>query len=167
MMTRLFSLALVVLLGSADVALAQTMTDVDNVVRAEIRTRKSAIMAKAMGLNTAQGDVFWPLYRAYESELDKLNDARMANIRNFADNYESMTDKVAGELAKQAFKVDGERIALLEKYYKTLSKELGPLKAVRFAQVENQLNTLIKFEMMKQIPLIATPEDLGLQPPAK
>ena len=45
-----------------------------------------------------------------------------------------MIDKKAADLAKQSFKLDREREALLQKTYKALSKELGSVLGVRFAQ---------------------------------
>lgn len=167
MMKRLLSLGLVVLLGCGQFATAQTTTDVTNVARAELKTRKSALMARAMGLNDQQSEIFWPIYRQYENEVDKLLDQRIDKIRSYAENYESMTDKKADGLAKEFFKLGDERLALRQKYYKSFSSKINPIIAVRFVQVDRQINTLLDFEIMQMVPLVATPEELGVTAPAK
>jgi len=165
MKKQIVALLLLALVGGAQLALAQTMTDVGNVARAGFRTEKSAIMAKAMGLTESQSKAFWPLYRAYETESDKLLDQRISLLRSFADHYDAMTDKKASELAREAFKLDRGRAALLEKTYKKMGKELSPLIAVRFAQVERQIGTLMDLEIMRSVPLIASPAELGIPSP--
>lgn len=165
MKNRIVALLLVALVGGAQLALAQTMTDAGNVARAGFRTEKSAIMAQAMALNEAQSKVFWPLYREYEIEADRLFDQRISLLRSYAGDYQAMTDKKASELAKTAFKLERSREELLQKYYKNMSKALSPLIAVRFAQIERQIGTLLDLEIMRSVPLIASPEELGIPAP--
>ena len=35
---------------------------------------------------------FWPIYEEYDAELTKLNNLRVANIQDYARNYDQMTD---------------------------------------------------------------------------
>lgn len=150
----------------AQASLAQNLTDASNVAREELRTQKAALMTQAMRLNVAQSGAFWPIYREYENELDKVIAERIELIRNYAGNFEIMNDEKAKVIAKKHFKIEHERLNLREKYYKRMAKELGPLIAARFAQVDGQVNTLLNLEIMQMVPLIATPEELGLAAPA-
>lgn len=157
----------IVLLAFAQLSWSQSMTDVSNVARADLRTQKSALMTEAMQLNEAQSEKFWPIYREYSNEQEKLTDTRLSKIKFFADNYDSMTDDKADMLAKEVFNMERDRTKLREKYYKKMAKALNSVLAVRFVQVDRQINTLLDMEIMQQVPLIATPEELGLTPPAE
>lgn len=143
---------------------AQTIEDVANVARAELRTEKSALMTQAMMLTDAQSEKFWPLYRAYENELDKITDARLSSLKSYSDSYDSMTDKKADALVGNMFDMEEDRLELREKYYKKMKKALDGVTAARFAQVDRQISTLVDLEIMQMVPLIATPEELGAAP---
>ena len=155
------------LLAFAQLSWAQTMTDVTNVARADLRTQKSALMTEAMQLTPQQSENFWPIYREYENEMDKITDNRLAKIKFFAENYETMDDDKADSLAKEMFNLEKDRTKLREKYYKKMRKALNGVSAARFVQVDRQINTLLDMEIMQMIPLIATPEELGLMPAAE
>ena len=168
MIKKLLPLFFVVLapLVLTPLAMAQTFNDASNVVRSDLRTQKAALMTQAMRMNVEQSEAFWPIYREYDNKVDELIAQRLKLIQRYAGNYEIMTDDKAATLAKDAFKIAKERQSLREKTYKRMarSKALGPLIAVRFAQVDRQVNTLLDMEMMRMVPLIATPEELGLVP---
>lgn len=157
----------VLLLALTQMAWAQTLTDASNVARADLRTQKSVLMTEAMQLSEAQSELFWPIYREYDNEQEKLTDTRLTKIKFFAENYDSMTDDKANMLAKEMFRLEKERTKLREKYYKKMAKQLGNVVAARFVQVDRQINTLLDMEIMQMVPLIATPEELGLTPPAQ
>ncbi len=154
----------VLLLCLAQWSWAQTSTDIANVARAELRTEKSALMTEAMMLSDAQSEKFWPIYREYENELDKISDTRLTSLKKFAENYDSMTDKTADGLISNMFALDENRVKLRKKYYKKMKKALDSVTAARFAQVDRQISTLVDLEIMQMVPLIATPEELGLLP---
>lgn len=154
----------VLLLCLAQWSWAQTVEDVANVARAELRTEKSALMTQAMMLTDTQSEKFWPLYREYENELDKITDARLGALKSYSDNYDSMTDKKADELVGDMFDMEKQRLKLREKYYKKMKKALDGVTAARFAQVDRQISTLVDLEIMQMVPLIATPEELGVAP---
>ncbi len=156
----------ILLLAFAQLTWAQTMTDASNVARADLRTQKSALMTEAMQLTESQSEKFWPVYREYDNEMEKITDNRLQKIKFFAENYDTMTDDKADMLAKEMFKLEKDRSKLREQYYKKMSKALDHILAARFVQVDRQINTLLDMEIMQMVPLIASPEELGLMPPA-
>ncbi|MGH7493980.1 MAG: hypothetical protein ACREOO_16505 [bacterium] len=140
---------------------AHAQNDVDSFIellRSEVSTNKKAIVTAAMDFTDAQASVFWPIYRNYEFDLNKLGDARVATIKEYADNYEKMTDAKAKELAEKAFKYQEDRLKLRKKYFNELSKALSPTLAAKFAQVDNQIQLLIDMQIASELPLIEKPE---------
>jgi hypothetical protein len=122
-------------------------------IRQDLAATKTAYMTEGMQLTTEQGDVFWPVYRDYQSELAKIGDRRIANIKDYAEHFEAMSDEKASEIMKNSFKAKKDYFSLLEKTSKKISKELDPITAARFVQVESTLNLLIDLQLADEIPL--------------
>lgn len=140
----------------------QAQNDVDSFIellRSDVNTNKKTIFTAAMDFTDAQASVFWPIYRNYEFDLDKLGDARVAMIKDYAENFQNMTDTKAKELAERAFKFQEERLKLRKKYFNQLSKALSPTMAAKFAQVDNQIQLLIDTQIASELPLIEKPEN--------
>lgn len=142
------------LMMAAPIALAQESAI--ELLRHDIKAEKVAIMTESLPMTEKQGEAFWPLYRAYDLELAKLGDRRIAVIKKIVDTHKNMDDKTAQELVKESFKIVQERTSLLKKTYDKVAKALGPVTAVRFLQIENQLLTLVDAEVIDQVPLVKT-----------
>ena len=108
-------------------------------LRKDVRSQKSAVMSEVMQLDPDEAAKFWPIYRDYDAELTKVNDLRIANIKEYSDSYNQMTDAKADELIHNAMTYQKQRAELLAKYYERMKQELGAVTAARFAQVEYQL----------------------------
>jgi hypothetical protein len=125
-------------------------------LRADVRAEKTAIMGQIMNLNDEQGAKFWPIYREYDVELQQLNDKKLAGIKGYARNYDSMTDEKADELAKLALDLENERTDLKRTYYEKVSKQLGGILAARFLQIENQLLMVIDLQIASSLPIVSS-----------
>jgi hypothetical protein len=152
------NLSLVLLLTAlSSISVAQQ--DVLDLARADIRTGKMGMVAAAMQLTEEQQEVFWPLYREYANEQEKLLEQRITMLQEFAGNYEKMTDERAHSIAAQSFAISRARLHRRERYFQKFAEVLGPIYAARFIQVDSQISTLMDFELMKSTPLIAPPAE--------
>jgi len=122
--------------------------------RSDLKTQKKLLVTEAMALTDAQSETFWQIYREYETELTVLGDEKISIIKDYAENFERMTAEKADELMDRAFKLDENNLKLDKKYYKQMSKALGPVTAARFSQVENKIGLLIDMQISSQIPLV-------------
>jgi len=123
-------------------------------LRSDLRTQKVALVTEAMDLADAQSEVFWPIFRKYDAELASLNDQRIALIKDYAQNFDKMTDAKADELTKKVFSLLGKRLKLQEGYYLQFAEALGSIVAARFMQVERQINALVDLQIASELPLI-------------
>ncbi len=123
-------------------------------VRSDLKTEKKAIIVNVMELTDAESNVFWPIYREYEAERDKLGDRTIALLKDYVNNYDKLTDQKAEELVKESFKIRKEKLKLKEKYFKKMKKALSPKRAAQWLQLENQLDTILDFQIAEQLPLI-------------
>ena len=123
-------------------------------VRSDVRTQKAYILAQNMEFTEDEAVEFWPLHREYELDLNKLYDRRFALIRKFLSTYDSMTDDQARKLADDALSLEESRTKLKREYFDKFSKIITPRKAVRFFQIENQINAAIDLRIAATLPLI-------------
>jgi hypothetical protein len=156
-MRKLVLLGVAALLATAIVQAPVQAGDVNSLIemaRSDIRADKVKILTAAMALNEAEAEKFWPLQRAHEADLAKINDKRLALIKDYGTSMASMTDQKADEIMKEAFKLQDERLSLMKKYYKQIAKEVSPTVAARFVQIENQIGDLIDLQVASELPLI-------------
>jgi hypothetical protein len=114
-------------------------------------------MLDALQLNADQTAKFTPIYKAFEADMAKLSDLREANIREYAKNYNTMTDTKADELVNQAISFYKKRTDLVASYYDKIRASLGTGVAARFVQVEAMLDNIIDLQIQSNLPLITTP----------
>jgi len=137
---------------------AQDTDSYIEVLKSEIKTDKKAIIIETMQFTEQQSAAFWPLYNEFEHELEKLSGKRIANIKDFAANYDSLTDKKADELIKTSFSFQNDRLDLNEKYYKKFADVLTPIVAAKYMQLENQIQLILDLSIAANLPLAKKPE---------
>ena len=125
------------------------------VLRSDLRAQKTQIISDQLKLSDAEGKSFWPIYREYETELSKLNDEKVAIIKDYATSYDTITDAQIQSLAERTFKLDNKRTDLRQKYFKKISKAVSPKTAARFIQLESRLDLLLNLQLADSIPMIA------------
>jgi hypothetical protein len=122
-------------------------------LRSDVRTQKIAIITEVMGFTDAEDAAFWPIYREYDAEISKLGDERVALVAEYAANYATLTDAVADQLARKAIDVEARRRTALAACYERVQKALSPKTALRFLQVEHQLQLLIDLQISAALPI--------------
>jgi ferritin len=149
------ALAAIVILSTATpiVAQAQSSYDEQQQLIAQIQTDKRAVVLKAMALDDAQLAAFMPIYDKYQAERKLIMQRGADLLSSFASNYDSMTDDAAQGLLKDWFKLQEDEAKLVRDTAKKLDKVLPSTKVLRFVQVENKLNTLLRLPALQGVPL--------------
>ena len=123
-------------------------------LRSDIKTSKAQIMGEVMQLDASQATKFWPIYKEFEAEYTALGEKVVAAITRYSDEYDKMTDAVADQLAAQVLSVEQQRNTLKKKYYERLKDGLGGIVAMRFLQVENQLERIVDLQVAASLPVV-------------
>ena len=89
-----------------------------DLLRADVKSQKVAVISQMMQFTPAQASVFWPVYTEYDKELTQLGNEKLALIRDYGANYGAITDQKAEELVMKALDLEARRTALKKKYYK-------------------------------------------------
>lgn len=127
--------------------------DVD-LLRKDVRSQKKQIIAANLQLTDAEAEKFWPIYDQYTADLVKINDAKYGAIKDYVQNYDTMTDDRATALTKQIIAVDGQVSQLREKYVPIVSKVLPGKKTALFFQLDRRLVMLIDIQLATQLPMV-------------
>lgn len=134
--------------------LAQDLNNYMNLLKSDLSSQKVDIITFNMMFTEKESKTFWPIYKEYEQEMGKLGDARFKIIKDYADNYLSMTDEKAEQIMEQSFAYREARMKLKKELWKTLKDELSATKAAKFIQLENQIQQLIDVKISAELPLI-------------
>lgn len=129
-------------------------TEID-LFRSSLRMDKWQFVRQAMALNEEEEKKFLSQYNKYEAYLKKLNDRRIAIIKDYAANFQNMNDKKADELVKRSFEFRNQRNALLERTYGNIAKATSKVIAARFLQVESILQGAGDVAIGSEIPLMS------------
>ncbi len=142
-------------------AFAQTAGSADTnmeIFMQKIKADKKLLVASNMGLTDAEGKDFWPLYDAYQKDLQQVNERLGKTINAYAEAYNEGKGTVSNDTAKklldEAISVEEQEVKLKRAYAEKVGKVLPAAKTARYIQIENKIRAVIKFELARQIPLV-------------
>lgn len=123
-------------------------------LRKDLNKEKVQILTEMMEFSPEEAAKFWPLYNAYDRELTKLADERLAFIRMYSDNYTSLTDDMTNKIANGAMDLEIRRVNLRRQYYQEMSKALSVRLAARFLQIETQIEKIVDLQVASSLPVV-------------
>jgi hypothetical protein len=153
-MKKLLSIVCFILISTA--IYAQSENDYLELARDVLKTEKKVAIAEVMQLTDTESTPFWELYNEYQGKLYLVANKRIALIKDFSENYETLNDEKADALWVNAMAYSQEVLKLEKQYYKKFKKILPAGKAARFFQAENKIETMIDAQLALEIPLIET-----------
>jgi len=125
-------------------------------LRANLRQQRKEIMAQNMTLTPDEATKFWPIFDQYRRDAIKPNDERWAVIKEYADNYSTMTDAQAQDYMKRANAVDEQLLALRMKYVPVFEKVISAKKTALWYQIDRRIDLLINLQLSAIIPMVDT-----------
>ena len=155
MKTSLLAL-LTALVISASAGAAENITDAIEVVRGSYRADRQAFLAETLQLTESESTAFWPLYRSYRADMDKLGDGLVKLVLEYADVYPNVPEKRAQEMLKEYSALEQKLASQRAWYLKRAGKILSATKALRWAQLENRMDLVLRLQMASAVPLMPT-----------
>ena len=138
-------------------AQANNIKDQDiEMLRANLRAQRKQIMAENMTLTADEATKFWPIFDQYRKEAIKPNDERWAVIKEYAANYNTMTDAQAQDYMKRANAVDEQLLALRMSYVPMFEKVISAKKTALWYQIDRRIDLLINLQLSSVIPMVNT-----------
>lgn len=143
---------------SAAPALAQDKTSDPNmqILLDKVKADKKLLIAANMDLTDSEGKAFWPIYDAYQKDLQTINERLGKAILAYADAYnkKSLTDAQAKQLTDEVLAIDQDELALRKTYAARLERAIPGMKAARYLQIENKIRAALRYDLAAGIPLV-------------
>lgn len=153
-------LRLILIVLTVAIALPATAQDKGastmEILRQKVKTDKKALVAVNMSLTEKEDKAFWPIYDAYQRDLDQI-DLRLARvIAAYADAYNQgpVPNDTAKRLLDEALTIEEAEVTLKRSYAGKLAPVLPAAKVARYLQIETKIRALVRFELADQIPLV-------------
>ena len=127
--------------------------DFIELLRKDVRSQKKQIIAENMDLSDAEAEKFWPVYDRYAAELSRIYDTKIALLKDYVENYSSMTGEQAENYIRKRAEVEQSIMQLRLKYMPAFRKVLSGRETALFYQLDWRLGLAIDVELM-QVPLI-------------
>ena len=151
MLKNIFVIVMIFVLSA--LVIAQETSYIE-ILKSDINTQRRALITAAMDFSEEEAQKFWPVYKEYEIEYDKMMDKEIELIKSYAESYENMSEEVAHQIAEKSYEIDKEQLSLSEKYFKKYSDELGILRAVKLQMVLNRIELMISLQKASNIPVL-------------
>ena len=132
---------------------ADNVTDAIAVVRSTYTSDRQAFLTETMQLTESESTAFWPLYRQYRAEQEKLGDGLVKLVLEYADAYPNLSEERARQLLKDYTGLEKKLAGQRAWYLKKFAKILPAAKALRFAQLENRMDLALRLQLASAIPL--------------
>jgi len=120
----------------------------------QIDSLKKQLIASNVTLTDTEATKFWPVYERYSAELKKITDAKNALIKEYAEEYGSLTDEQADSLIRRWLDSDIAAFELRRKYLPIFRNVLPGKVTATFFQVEHRVNAMIDLQLTSQLPLM-------------
>jgi len=134
---------------------AQDPTDEDiKLFRKDLRSLRKQIIAANMVLSDKEAEQFWPLFERYTQELVAKQDQKYALLKEYAQDYTTMTDEQAEKYIRGRAAVDRAILAVRLKYFPLFRRVLSGKSTAVFFQLDWRLGLLMDLQLASQTPLI-------------
>lgn len=140
----------------AETAPGDKPADNMQILRDKLKADKKLIVAANMQLTESEAKGFWPVYEAYQKDLEEINKRTAAMIKSYADawNTKSMDNEKAKILISEFLDIQADEVKLMQSYVPKLNDVLPATKVARYLQIESKIRTIIRYELVAEIPLV-------------
>jgi hypothetical protein len=142
-------------LAGSSRASAQDSTDEDiKLFRKDLRSVRKQIIAANMDLSDQEAVQFWPLFEQYTQELVTKQDRKYALLKEYAENYTTLTDEQAEKYVRGRADVEETILHVRLKYYPLFRKVLSGKSTALFFQLDWRLGLIMDLQLASQTPLV-------------
>jgi hypothetical protein len=115
--------------------------------RAEIESKKIGYLTNKLELTPEEAQVFWPVYNAYQNELEEHRQQGIKELRAFRESFDELDSETILNRLEQRFEHERKRLAIEEEYFEKMSKVLSARKLAKLYQAEKDF----KRELLRRV----------------
>jgi hypothetical protein len=139
-------------------AMAQTAPpDSDMQILAQkVKADKKLLVDVNMQLTDTEAKGFWPIYDAYQKDLEGVDGRLLKVISAYADAYGAgpIPNDLAKHLIGEYLDIQQDEAKMNRSYVPKLSEVLPGAKVARYLQIETKIRALVRYELAGRIPLV-------------
>ena len=126
------------------------------ILRDKLKADKKLIVAANMDLTEAEAKAFWPIYDAYQKDLEDLNKRIHKTLKSYADafNARKVSDATAKKIIREYLDTQHAETKLMQSYATSLNRAIPAIKTMRYLQIENKIRAIIKYDLAAEVPLV-------------
>ncbi len=113
---------------------------------------KNEIIKDYLEFSETESRKFWPHFDLYQKKKDKIFDEKISLVKDYASNYRQLNNVQAQKLTNLIFRNESKMAREQKKLFKKLQKDLSPLRASQFIQLEKYLDANLETEIRNGIP---------------
>ena len=138
----------------ASFAYTQSNKEEVDLLQAAFGKDKKAVVAEFVKPSEAQKAAFWKLYDEYETQRKELGKQRIELLKQYADQYLTMTSEQADAWTKKVMELQKKTDNLISTYYTKIKGVSDGIVATQFYQIENYILTAIRMQVLQNIPFV-------------
>jgi hypothetical protein len=135
-------------------ASAQSNKEEVDLMQAAFGMDKKDAVAEFVKPSENQKAAFWKLYDEYETQRKELGKQRIGLLKQYADQYKTMTGEQADAWTKKVMDLQKKTDNLLTTYYGKIRTATDGIVALQFYQMENYILAVLRAEILDNIPFV-------------
>lgn len=150
----IFPITFIVLLFMSSFVMAQSNKEDIDIIQSAFGKDKKDLVKDYMEVSAKDSAAFWKLYDEYEDKRKVIGRERINLIEQYANDYQNLDNAKAEKLATGILMNDAKYNALHQTYFKKFTTVFGAKNAAKFLQLEMYVQTYVRANVMREIPLI-------------
>jgi len=138
----------------ASFAYTQSNKEEVDLLQAAFGLDKKSIVADFVKPSDTQKVAFWKLYDEYETQRKDLGKQRIELLKQYADQYLSMTSEQADAWTKKVIELQKKTDNLIATYYAKVKAISNGIVATQFYQIENYILAGIRMQILQNVPFL-------------
>ena len=114
---------------------------------------KKELIAANLVLTDSESTRLWQIYEQYSVETSKINGTKTAILKEYSQEYDTLTDDRADNLIRRWLETDVEQAKLRQRFAAIFRKVLPGKKAAAFLQLERRISMMMDVQTTSGLPL--------------
>jgi hypothetical protein len=122
-------------------------------LRKDVGSMKKELIAANLTLTESESTRVWQVYEQYSAEISKVNGTKTAILKEYSQEYDTLTDDQADDLIRRWLETDIELAKLRQQFAEIFRKVLPGKKAATFLQLERRISMMMDVQITSGLPL--------------
>ena len=122
-------------------------------LRAAVKADKRAFVAYTLRLSDVEATRFWPIYDAYQRNVDANNLQRVVAVQEMMFRDKPLTNLAAQQYANELLALDEAEIKARRTMRNRVMRALPAVKAARYMQLEEKIRAMLEHDIATTVPL--------------